>query len=161
MVDPNIWGKHGWKFIHYVAQGYPENPTTDDKKVYQNFFLNIGNILPCYKCSKNYKTHLQTNPLTELILNNKTNLENWVVSIHNQVNQLNQKNTISLEQARSIHIKDDCEIEETSPLQKNDIIVEQKTSEKELFSNKSEINYWIIIIVLVSFIFVLLIKKSS
>jgi len=158
MVDPNIWGKHGWKFIHYVAQGYPDNPTLDEKKIYHNFFINLGKILPCYKCSKNYQTHIENNPLTQIILDNKTNLENWVVSIHNQVNQINQKNTLSLEQAKSIHIPDDCpNIQETQNTN-----LDQKNNFNQQKYNKSEINYLIIIIIfLISFILILLIKKST
>ena len=29
-IQPNYWGPHGWKFIHYVALGYPENPDLQD-----------------------------------------------------------------------------------------------------------------------------------
>ena len=94
MVDPNIWGKHGWKFLHYVAQGYPDNPTNEDKSNYKNFFLNIKNILPCFKCQNHYKGHLTNFPITDKVLNNKESLENWVINVHNQVNLMNGKNII-------------------------------------------------------------------
>ena len=37
-IKPNIWGPHGWKFLHYVSLGYPENPTPEDKINYKNFY---------------------------------------------------------------------------------------------------------------------------
>ena len=49
-ITPNLWGPHGWKFIHYVTFGYPINPTNQDKENYKMFFLSLQNILPCSKC---------------------------------------------------------------------------------------------------------------
>jgi uncharacterized membrane protein len=106
MVNPSIWGKHGWQFLHYVSIGYPENPTPEQKKQYQDFYLNIGNVLPCSKCQKNYYRHLEENPLTDTILSNKENFKNWVIAMHNAVNLENGKNIIGFSEA-DIHIKND------------------------------------------------------
>jgi hypothetical protein len=38
MSGPDVWGPHGWKFIHYITLGYPTNPTQEDKTKYANFF---------------------------------------------------------------------------------------------------------------------------
>jgi hypothetical protein len=46
-ITPEIWGPHGWKFMHYVALAYPAKPTEEDKKNYKIFFESIQNILPC------------------------------------------------------------------------------------------------------------------
>ena len=35
IITPQEWGPHGWKFIHYVSLGYPENPTEEDKHKYK------------------------------------------------------------------------------------------------------------------------------
>jgi hypothetical protein len=31
-INPNIWGTHGWTFMHYITLAYPENPSEEDKK---------------------------------------------------------------------------------------------------------------------------------
>ena len=31
-MGPDIWGPHGWKFLHFVTLGYPEKPTENEKK---------------------------------------------------------------------------------------------------------------------------------
>ena len=36
MSGPNVWGPYGWKFIHYVTLGYPNNPSNEDKLKYLN-----------------------------------------------------------------------------------------------------------------------------
>jgi len=36
-IKPNIWGPHGWKFMHYVSLGYPVNPTESEKQNYKNY----------------------------------------------------------------------------------------------------------------------------
>ena len=54
-LQPLIWGPHGWKFIHYVSLGYPENPTINDKNFYKNFYYSLQDVLPCEKCRINYK----------------------------------------------------------------------------------------------------------
>lgn len=151
MVDPNIWGKHGWKFIHYVAQGYPNNPTSTQKKTYKEFFLKLGEILPCYKCSKNYQSHLQSNPLTMQILENKNNLENWVISIHNQVNQMNQKSILNLHQAKKTIKIDDCKIDKQDNQDKQD---------NKYIQESNDISYIVIICILIAIILFLFIKNN-
>ena len=34
-MGPDTWGPHGWKFIHYVTLGYPNNPSDDIKEKYR------------------------------------------------------------------------------------------------------------------------------
>ena len=34
VITPDIWGPHGWKFLHYISFGYPENPTINIKNQY-------------------------------------------------------------------------------------------------------------------------------
>lgn len=97
-ISPNEWGPPAWKFIHYIALAYPNNPSQDDKNNYENFFVSLQNVLPCNKCKENYKKHLQIFPLKESLDDNKS-LFKWSVDIHNEVNRLNNKNIFTLEQA--------------------------------------------------------------
>lgn len=168
MVDPNIWGKHGWKFLHYVAQGYPENPTDEDKSNYKNFFLNIKNVLPCYKCQNHYKGHLTNFPITDKVLNNKESLENWVINVHNQVNLMNGKNIIDINQAKNINLPDDC-IEEILPNNfQNNKINDNNNNQKKIikeYNNKKDYNqpknnYFIIISSIIVAIIIYFIVKN-
>ena len=54
-MDPNIWGKHMWASIHFIALGYPHNPSETDKNNYTAFFENLHNVLPCNTCGNHLK----------------------------------------------------------------------------------------------------------
>ena len=47
MSGPDVWGPHGWKFIHYITLGYPNNPTPLDKSQYYNFFESLNPLIEC------------------------------------------------------------------------------------------------------------------
>jgi hypothetical protein len=98
-IGPDEWGVHGWKFIHHIALGYPNEPTDNDKNNYKSFFLLIGDVLPCYICSNHYKQNLLTHPLTDNVLSNKINLINWTIDMHNEVNKINGKKIYSYNEA--------------------------------------------------------------
>lgn len=82
-LNPKIWGPNAWFFIESSIMSYPTNPNEQDKLNFKNFLINLSNILPCSKCRLNYKTHLEKYPLDENILQNKDNLFNWILNIHN------------------------------------------------------------------------------
>jgi hypothetical protein len=101
-IDPNLWGSSGWKFIHYTALGYPNEPNDIQKKQYYSFFINIGNILPCEKCRNNYIKHFQDFPL-EKSLEDKRSLFEWTINIHNEVNKELGKKIYSFEEVEKMY----------------------------------------------------------
>ena len=94
-LGPDVWGPHGWKFLHFVALGYPNNPSDIDKQNYKNFFTLVGDILPCSLCSNHYKENLIKYPINDKVLEDKINLLNWTIDIHNEVNLTNNKEQIT------------------------------------------------------------------
>lgn len=98
-MGPDVWGPHGWKFLHFVSLGYPENPTEIDKRKYRTFFTLIKNVLPCSLCADNYRKHLDENPLTESILNNREKFISWCIKMHNLVNIENNSKVYSDDEA--------------------------------------------------------------
>lgn len=95
-ISPEIWGPYGWSFIHYVALGYPEEPNVDIINRYRNFFISLGDAIPCEKCQKHYKQMLLDSPPQ---LENQESLFRWTVDIHNQVNRRLNKPTFDYKQA--------------------------------------------------------------
>jgi ATP-dependent Zn protease len=93
-ITPEFWGPHGWIFLHSVTFNYPENPTQTDKINYKSFFESLGNILPCEKCSINYKNHIQKYPI-DTHLDSKTSLIQWLINIHNITNSQLGKSVLS------------------------------------------------------------------
>ena len=95
-MDPQIWGKHGWIFLHSVTMAYPDRPTEDDKHNYRTFFNVLPTILPCGKCRINLNEHMSKLSL-ESALTDKKSLVKWLISIHNETNATLGKPTLTYE----------------------------------------------------------------
>ena len=165
MPGPDIWGPHGWKFIHYITLGYPSKPTEEDKIKYYNFFTDLGNVIPCSICANHYKQHLKITPLNDQALKNTESLIAWAITMHNHVNARNGKKIYSLKDAVKAIIENDdgCVVleddREPNPKYKKEI------NKKETFNDKNDTNYTIIlsisIIINISFVLYLVFKKKS
>jgi hypothetical protein len=104
-ITPNLWGPHGWKFLHYVTLGYPMNPTENDKQNYKMFFSSLQSVLPCSKCSENFKQNLKDYPI-EPALENRDSLIKWFIDIHNSVNNELNKPELEYEKAIQLYLQD-------------------------------------------------------
>ena len=83
-LEREIWGPHGWFFIHSVAFGYPENPSNLDKNNARKFIESLAYTIPCLKCQMHFRKnikHLEPN------LKSKYDFFKWTVDIHNEVNK--------------------------------------------------------------------------
>ena len=137
-LGPDVWGPHGWKFIHFISLGYPRQPSDDDKNNYKNFFNMIPNILPCTICSNHFKENLIKYPLTDDIMNDRIKLLNWSIDMHNEVNLINDKPIIDYEQGLNL-IMNNFNIPPEENV--NNIKEHFGNSIKENFTNKNVNNY--------------------
>lgn len=94
--SPLMWGKEAWRFIHFVALSFPDDPTEKQKKSYYNFFASLQDVLPCPTCAKNFKKKMDEKPPN---MENRQTLFRWTVDIHNSVNVENGKEIMSYEDA--------------------------------------------------------------
>lgn len=83
---PKVWGKHFWMCIHLTAIGYPNNPTSEEKRSFKAFFEAVGKVLPCKKCILNYERHTSLMSIDHH-LSDRRALFNWTVYLHNSVNK--------------------------------------------------------------------------
>ena len=128
-LNPEVWGPFGWFFSDSICLSYPNNPTQNEKQQYKNYFYALPYILPCTKCRKHFNQYITKYPLNDYVLNSKDNLIKWVLGAHNNVNKINNKNNITLEEFYSYYNKkfnmdvkkDTCKV--TCGLKKNEPIV--------------------------------------
>ena len=98
-ITPNEWGPYGWKFIHYVARGYPVYPSDVDKESYRIFFEKLGLVLPCCICKRHYNDNLAIYPLTDYVLSSRISLIHWTIDMHNEANKSLNKPLYTYEEA--------------------------------------------------------------
>jgi hypothetical protein len=94
-LDPNIWGPHYWFFLHTIAITYPNNPNAIIKKQYYELIQNLPMFLPCLKSSKHFEKVLNMYPI-EPYLKNRESLVRWMHFVHNKLNEMLDKPTITL-----------------------------------------------------------------
>lgn len=109
ILGPDIWGPHGWKFIHYVTLSYPLNPTEENKNNFKNFFTLLQHVLPCKICANHYAENLKKLPLTDEVLSSRDSLVKWAIDIHNIVNESKNKPVMKYEDAiNAINTNEEC-----------------------------------------------------
>jgi len=95
-ICPDKWGGDLWKLLHFIATQFEPRK----KKEFHRFFTEIvGSILPCHKCSINYKHHLKKNPIR---LESKKELMLWLFEVHNMTNTLLNKKKLTNTQFKKI-----------------------------------------------------------
>lgn len=135
-IGPETWGPHIWKGLHFITLAYPSEPTEENKKQYKTFFESIQYVLPCSKCSNNYKDHLKELPLDDNALKNKENLVKWAIDLHNIVNKSNGKKEYGYEEAINLVINNYKEENESTKNNETKIQMIEKKSKKNIDFNE-------------------------
>ena len=91
-LSPKLWGKEGWRFIHFVAVTYQPSK----KEEYLKFFQNLPEILPCPVCGEHFKQNMAKLPPR---MDSNQTLFEWSVDMHNLVNKENGKKIYTYDQA--------------------------------------------------------------
>lgn len=95
-LEPSIWGPHAWFIMYSIAFSYPTPASYKKKNNIKQFYLSLGENLPCDKCKNNFKIHLQKYPLDNNVLNSRANLIQWVVNIENEVKKSTGKKPVDI-----------------------------------------------------------------
>lgn len=88
--------------MHVAALGYPDNANEAIRQQYKNFYIAIGNVLPCGKCRKHFAEHFAELPI-DLYLYDKTSLFAWTVKFHNIVNKETGKREWTTSEANAFY----------------------------------------------------------
>jgi hypothetical protein len=91
-----VWGPGIWHFLHTMSFNYPIKPTTEEKKHYRDFVLNLRYVLPCKYCRINLVTNFKQLPLTIGHMKNRETFSRYVYDLHELVNKmLHKKSNLS------------------------------------------------------------------
>lgn len=97
------WGPHAWTFLHYLTFNYPDNPTPEEQQDAELFFTSLKSLLPCDECKTNFVNELELFPIDT---RSKFSLSNWLVNVHNSINNRLHKPLMTYAQATKIYDKE-------------------------------------------------------
>eukprot|EP00916_Digyalum_oweni_P017204 GHVL01028150.1.p1 GENE.GHVL01028150.1~~GHVL01028150.1.p1 ORF type:complete len:146 (-),score=29.31 GHVL01028150.1:75-473(-) len=78
-------GRAGWKLLHSVAANYPEEPSEEDKKRTNSFYISFANVFPCHICREGIVNILENTRPPQL--KNREELVMWMCEVHNDINE--------------------------------------------------------------------------
>lgn len=91
IMNVSKWGPSFWTSLHTITFNAPLKCNTEQRKIYENYFTSVGDILPCKWCRMSYKLFLKYLPIQEYS-DSRSGLTYWLYIIHNVVNmKLNRK----------------------------------------------------------------------
>jgi hypothetical protein len=94
-MPPDVWGPIFWDAMHIASLAYPVQPSEADKAGARAFFESLAVVIPCPICRVHYAEKIRESPIN---VDSKGELIYWVWDIHNQVNVMLKKPTVTLEQ---------------------------------------------------------------
>lgn len=96
-----VWGPPLWHYLHTMSFNYPVKPTSNDKKNYREFVLNLANVLPCGKCRNNLEGNLSKLPLLRQHMKTRGTFSRYIFDLHELVNKmLKKKSHLTFETVR-------------------------------------------------------------
>ena len=94
-LNPEIWGKWYWGFLHTIAFTYPNYPNSITKKKYYELIQSFPLFIPVESMSSNFHKLIQSYPVAPY-LDNRQSFIKWVHYIHNKINEQLEKPKIPL-----------------------------------------------------------------
>jgi len=96
-----VWGPAMWHYLHTMSFNYPVNPTSNDKKHYRDFVLNLQNVLPCKYCRINLANNFKKKPLKMCYMKSRESFSRYIYDLHETINKmLNKKSTLTFCEVR-------------------------------------------------------------
>ena len=86
------WGPALWTILHSSAERIGSNHTRylqhEESRLWSGLLTSLRFSLPCPQCKRHYSDYLQRHPLP---LISQQLIREWLFSLHQEVNQRNQK----------------------------------------------------------------------
>jgi hypothetical protein len=104
-MSKKYWGPHLWESLNIITREYPHTPSSIEKQNYKLFFQSFGDVIPCKECRMNYRKHLNKFSL-DSALESRDTLAEFLVNIHNEVNEMKGKPLMPMERGKQIVLGD-------------------------------------------------------
>jgi hypothetical protein len=85
------WGPAIWHYLHMMSFNYPVNPTSEDKKHYRDFIVNLQYVLPCKYCRINLTNNFKKKPIQMCDMASRETFSRYIYQLHETVNKMLHK----------------------------------------------------------------------
>jgi hypothetical protein len=87
----SVWGPPMWHYLHTMSFNYPVHPTSQDKKHYRDFIVNLQYVLPCKYCRINLRNNFKKKPIQMCDMENRETFSRYIYELHELVNRMLKK----------------------------------------------------------------------
>jgi FAD-linked sulfhydryl oxidase len=98
----NAFGPALWFTLHNAASAYPDFPDINTQRAMKNLLISLPLLIPCLICKTHWKENLKRYNL-DIVVSTRLNLFTFLVYAHNNVNKINNKREISVEDAKDLY----------------------------------------------------------
>lgn len=102
-MNSKVWGQFLWRLLHTITYSYNNKCPQQLKTKYIEVFYSLRNLIPCVICRNHYRQRLQKMPV-ERYMDNRDNLIDWLIKLHNEVNIGLHKRFVSRAEADRIYV---------------------------------------------------------
>ena len=82
-VNRRELGRASWAFLHTMAAYYPENPTSEQQELMNDFMHKFAVVYPCGYCGDTTWQEMMRNPPN---VSSRREFALWMCQLHNEVN---------------------------------------------------------------------------
>ena len=97
--NPDLWGSHQWKALHYSAAGYEDNPSKITQERMKQRILSLPFEIPCAKCRSHCSAYIERSNIDKAV-SSRDELFRFYFDFHNKVNERLGKTIIDFEDAK-------------------------------------------------------------
>lgn len=98
----DVFGPALWFTLHNAASAYPDFPDLNTRHAMKNILINLHLLIPCIICKTHWKNNLKKFNL-DVVVASRSNLFTFLVNAHNNVNKINNKKELTIQEAKEIY----------------------------------------------------------
>jgi len=100
--NSNVFGPALWFTLHNAASAYPDFPDANTSYAMKTLLINLPLLIPCLICKAHWRENLKKFNL-DVVVASRLNLFTFLVNAHNNVNKINNKKELTIEEAKKIY----------------------------------------------------------
>lgn len=100
--NSTVFGPALWFTLHNSASAYPDFPDPNTRQAMKSLLSSLHVLIPCLICKTHWITNMKKFNL-DVVVSSRQNLFTFLVNAHNNVNKMNNKKELSINEAKEIY----------------------------------------------------------